>query len=299
MACVHSLERGVRACALPTHPPTPTGFLDALRRLHQTSDGSAQASIKIKASSFQATFCAYFSLVSKVDGLQYLRSLGVDGIDAGTFGDCPICAISPADERDGGVGGGGGTRAAAATAPLLPAAAEGGGGARAVGAAPRAEAAAAPPLPAAAEGDARAVGAAPRAEAAAAPPLPAAGDGGGGMHAAGNAAMAAAPLMPAAARGGSPLRHPPAVTYRQVTPAVQTWQQTHGYQRSAMLDGVVKTSHYHKCGRATRHIKPYMSTFFAAPEQEVTRLHDSKRLDLPGFFASYVSEQSVDDDECS
>jgi hypothetical protein len=106
-------------------------------------------------------------------------------------------------------------------------------------------------------------------------------------------------MMPAAARGGSPLRHPPAVTYRQVTPATLTWDQRHGYQRSAMLDGVVKTSHFYKCGKATRLIKPFMDTFFAALEQEVTRLHDSKRLDLLGFFASYASEQSVDDDECS
>jgi hypothetical protein len=180
-------------------------------------------------------------------------------------------------------GGSGAVAAAAAGVPQLPSPTAGGSGA--------AVAARAPQLPSPAAGGSG--GAAGGSGGAAGGSGGAAGGSGGaaGGSGGGGTRTAASPQLPAAGDGGGDF-----LALAGLLMAALQWDQKHGYQRSAMFDAVVKTSHFFKCGRATRHLRAFMSTYFAAPEQEVTRLHDATRLDLTGFFAEYAGGR-CDDDE--
>lgn len=71
-----------------------SAFIRGLSKEHQYWTGEAKELI---VSKFSSTFSAYLTVEHELEGLY---RLGVEGVDTGPFGNCPICCTGPECERN-------------------------------------------------------------------------------------------------------------------------------------------------------------------------------------------------------
>jgi hypothetical protein len=250
----------------------------------------------IKQDAFLATFCAYLATTGHVEGIQYLGSCGIEGIDEGPLGDCPICATGPGDlERAAAA-----AAQMAATAAAAAAAADQGGAAAPAAAAADAADQGGAAAPAAAAADAADQGGAAAPAAAAADAAADAADQGGAAAPAAAAADAAdlgGAAAPAAAADQGGADAPAAVTDQGINAvhtalaALAVWTGI----TAVMVDAIVKPRHNASAGRATRDIKGFASCYFGEPDRKVHQLYAAGELDLKSFIQA--GPDDFDDEE--